>query len=254
MTTAAIAARAIDDQADGLRRLFEPRPPQALGVVGEDATSVTLELALALVREGRQVLLLDRSAGDLAAALGCAARFELRHALSGERSLREVTLRPAPGLLLLPAARALAALDAQPAGCARLAATLQDALGPLDVVLVNGAPPALPGARMVLALAPTRTAITEAYTALKRLAGRSRRLHCDIVVHRARTEAAALDAFDSVALTAGRFLGMSLALAGTLPGAPQRAPGADTHRGAAAARIAARLLAPGAMAAQAAHH
>jgi hypothetical protein len=112
-------------------------------------------------------------------------------------------------------------------------------------VLVNGAPPPRPGARVLLALAPTRAALTQAYTALKKLAGRRTRVHCDIVVHRAGSEAAALDAFDSVALTAGRFLGMSLALAGTLPGAPVLPLGRDAQRGAAAARIAARLLGPG---------
>jgi hypothetical protein len=75
------------------------------------------------------------------------------------------------------------------------------------------------------------------------------------VVHRARSEAAALDAFDSVAITAGRFLGMTLALAGTLPGVA-RSPGAnaDSPRGRAALSIAQRLAADHSPARKAVNH
>jgi len=69
-------------------------------------------------------------------------------------------------------------------------------------------------------------------------------MRCDVAIQRARSEAAALDAFDSVALTAGRFLGMTLALAGTMPGGPQRFDAdSQTPRARAVGRIAERLVA-----------
>jgi MinD-like ATPase involved in chromosome partitioning or flagellar assembly len=251
--------RAVDgDQAVGLRRLFTRAQPRVVGVLGEEGASVALELALALGAQGLRVLVLDRGRGEVAHALGRRLRYELRHALAGDCPLHEVALDAGPGVVAIPAARALERLDAH---AARqwwpLFAMLDDALGPLDAVLVNGAPPAVAEAAVLLALSPTSKAVTHAYTALKQLARRTVPGRCDIVVHRARSEAAALDAFDSVALTAGRFLGMSLALAGTLPDAPGTprvagvpgvpgmagAPGADAARALAAARIAQRLLA-----------
>jgi MinD-like ATPase involved in chromosome partitioning or flagellar assembly len=214
-------------------------------VVGEEGARLALELAHALHGSGRRVLVLDRGFGDVARTLGRTGRYELRHALAGERPLRDVALEAAPGLVAVPAARALDALEALPP--ARWWSLCQglDVLGPFDVVVLSGAPPAVPEAGVLVTLAPTQSAITQAYTELKQLARRATPRRCDIVVHRARSEAAALDAFDSVALTAGRFLGMTLALAGTLPTAGRHAAAAQRARAAAALRIAERLLCAG---------
>jgi flagellar biosynthesis protein FlhG len=234
-----------DDQALGLRRLFSRCRARMLGVIGEDATAVTLELAAAFGRAAQRVLLLDRTCGELATGLGLRARWDLRHALCGDKPWRDVAL-PAPGgMTLLPAARALdEASGLGSAACERVCAKLDDTLGPFDVMLINGAPLPLREAGVLLALAPTSSALTRAYGELKQLARQSQPTRCDVAIHRARSEDAALDAFDSVALTAGRFLGMTLALAGTMPGAPQAFDAdAASPRGHAVTRIAQRLLA-----------
>jgi len=232
-----------DDQALGLRRLFARRRARMLGVIGEEATAVTLELAAEFARKHQRVLLLDRSPGDAARGLALRARWELRHAIRGDKLLRDIVLEGPSGLTLLPATRGLDDMTASgPSACEALAAALDDALGPFDLMLINGAPLPLAEAGVLLALAPTSSALTHAYAGLKQLARQAQPKRCDVAIHRARNEAAALDAFDSVALTAGRFLGMTLALAGTMPGAPQRFDDpADTPRARAIARIAQRL-------------
>src|SRR3569833_2366501 len=96
-----------DDQALGLRRLFARRRARMLGVIGEDATAVTLELAAAFGRAAQRVLLLDRTCGEVAAGLGLRARWDLRHALCGDKAWRDVVLTAPAGVMLLPAARAL---------------------------------------------------------------------------------------------------------------------------------------------------
>jgi MinD-like ATPase involved in chromosome partitioning or flagellar assembly len=234
-----------NDQAFGLRRLFVPRRARMLGVVGAEATGVVLELAAAFAQLGQRVLLLDRSCGDAARGFGLVARFELRHALARDKALADVALEGPHGIVVLPCARALADADAAgPLAADRLREHLDHALGPFDVMLVNGAPLPVADAQVLLALAPTSAAVTQAYTELKTLARGGRARRCELVVHGARTEGAALDAFDSVAITAGRFLGMTLALAGTMPGTP-RAPGhgPQSPRSRAATRIAQRLAA-----------
>jgi len=234
-----------DDQALGLRRLFARRRARMLGVIGEEATAVTLELAAAFTHNRQRVLLLDRSAGDVARGLGLRARWELRHAVRGDKLLCDIVLEGPSGITLLPATRGLDDMTASgPSACEALVTALDDALGPFDLLLVNGAPLPLAEAGVLLALAPTSSALTHAYTGLKQLARQAQPKRCDVAIHRAGSEAAALDAFDSVALTAGRFLCMTLALAGTMPGAPQRFDDpADTPRAHAIARIAQRLCA-----------
>jgi flagellar biosynthesis protein FlhG len=230
-----------DDQALGLRRLFVRQHSRMIGVVGEDASGLALELASAYARLSQRVLLLDRTCGEAARGLGLRARFELKHALTGDKTLRDVALEGPQGIVVLPATRALELLSAEGrAACEGLCTSLESALGPFDVMLVNGAPLPVPHAGVLLALAPTSTALTHAYTELKKFARAGTPRRCDVVIHKARNEAAALDAFDSVALTAGRFLGMTLALAGALPGAPQDGR-AGSARSRAAERIAQRL-------------
>jgi flagellar biosynthesis protein FlhG len=233
-----------DDQAHGLRRLFARREARMLGVLGDEATAVTLELAAAFARLSQRVLLVDRTCGEAALGLGLRARFELRHALMGDRTLRQVALDGPQGIVVLPAARGLDVIESEAGAAMKLTANLDAALGPFDLILVNGAPLYIPGAGVLLTLAPTSSAITLAYTELKKLARAGSPRRCEIAVHKARSEAAALDAFDSVAITAGRFLGMTLALAGTMPGAPRpfHAEGRDA-RSRAATRIAQRLTA-----------
>jgi flagellar biosynthesis protein FlhG len=234
-----------EDQALGLRRLFARRRARMLGVIGEEATGVTLELAAAFARNRQRVLLLDRTAGEAARGLGLRARWELRHAIRGDKLLRSITLEGPAGVTVLPATRGLDDISTHgPQGCEAFVAALDDALGPFDLMLINGAPLPLSEAGVLLALAPTSTALTHAYAGLKQLARQAQPRRCDVAIQRARSEDAALDAFDSVALTAGRFLGMTLALAGTMPGGPQRFDEpADTPRGRAIARIAQRLCA-----------
>lgn len=234
-----------EDQALGLRRLFARRSSRMLGVMGEEGTAVTLELAAAFARASHRVLILDRSCGEIAQGLGLRARYELRHALCGDKPLRDLALPAAHHVVVVPATRGLD--DVASGGIfagERLCALVDDALGPFDLLLVNGAPLPLPEAGVLLALAPTSTALTQAYTELKKLARQAHPKRCDVAIQRARSEAAALDAFDSVALTAGRFLGMTLALAGTMPGGPQRFDAdSRTARGRAVGRIAERLVA-----------
>jgi flagellar biosynthesis protein FlhG len=229
------------DQAQGLRRLFAHRRARLLGVVGAGATGLVLEIAAALAAHSERVLLLDATCGDAAAALGLAARYELRHVMAGDRTLADVVLGGPAGLVVLPAHRALATLAERPVHEAeRVIAELDRALDGVGMILVNGVPPALPHAGVLLSIAPTAAAITLAYTELKALSRRGHPKRCEVVIQGARSEAAALDAFDSVAITAARFLGMSLALAGTLPAAGPAA-GTTSARALAVLRIAERL-------------
>lgn len=217
-----------EDQATGLRRLFAPRAPSTFGVVGAAATPLAIDLARALARAGQRVLVLDRTHGEIGAALSLRARHELRHVLRGECALRQVVHNTPDAFDLLPAARGLDDVDGNDPRSIAVWAKLSAALTVYDVVLCNGAPwTAAAGAGWVLALAPTSASVQGAYTELKRLARTQGVRRCRVVVEHAPTERAALDAFASVADTAERFLGIRIELGGAIVASAPGTAGSD---------------------------
>jgi flagellar biosynthesis protein FlhG len=211
------------DQALGLRRLFGHSGPTMLAFVGAaGTTAVTLDLALTLAHTGKRVLVLDRTCGEAALGLGLRARYDLAHVLRGERTLEELLQWSPGGIAVLPAARALAAIDegdaAMQAGVARCLSAARDRF---DLCLVNGLPPAGNGPanpqEVVLVTAPSRDSVTAAYGRLKSLAPKADCFRLRVVIDRARNEDSALSIYRSLAETARRFLAAQLDYGGYLP-------------------------------------
>lgn len=104
------------DQAATLRRLFAARPVRVLPLLCSHAREPAMaawlaKLALGMARQGDRTLVVDAARIQVAAALGLRARYDLQHALDGDCSPRDAVLDAAPGLFLLPAARAFDALS-----------------------------------------------------------------------------------------------------------------------------------------------
>ena len=99
------------DQAATLRRMFARRQARVLPVAAgnaRDAAGATwlAKLATGFARQGERTLVIDAARVHVAAALGLRARYDLQHALDGDCALADVLLDAAPGLHVLPAARA----------------------------------------------------------------------------------------------------------------------------------------------------
>jgi flagellar biosynthesis protein FlhG len=98
------------DQADGLRRMVKPRPVKVIAVTGGKGgigkTSVSVNLAIKLARQNRNVMLLDADFGlaNVDVLLGLDSRQNLSHVISGESSLEEVIADGPAGLKIVPAA------------------------------------------------------------------------------------------------------------------------------------------------------
>src|SRR5882672_6788432 len=103
------------DQAAGLRALFARPRVRVLPVIvpGEHDQTRTVwlaKLAEGFARHGERTLVLDTVRAQVGAVFGLRARHDLEHALTGQCSLAAVVLDAAPGLCVMPAARALQAL------------------------------------------------------------------------------------------------------------------------------------------------
>jgi len=98
------------DQAEGLRRMVQPRPVKVIAVTGGKGgigkTNVSVNLAITLARKNRNVLLMDADFGlaNVDVLLGLNSRQNMSHVISGECSLEEITVDGPAGLKIIPSA------------------------------------------------------------------------------------------------------------------------------------------------------
>lgn len=214
-----------DDQAAGLRKLFGVRPPQVVAVAsGHGAcgrTTLVVQTAAALAAAGHGVVIIDENHAEnnATAAFGLTARYDLMHALSGERSLRQVMLQAAPLVRILPAARAVQELDRLlQSDAMHLSACLNELQRGASFVLVDCAVRrqghlsrlAAAARHMVVVVAAHGNAITHSYALIKHMAQERGRSGFHMVITRARSPEEAHAIFDNMRRVARNHLDVRL--------------------------------------------
>lgn len=102
------APYAKSDQAEGLRRLCGRQSRQLVSVAaatsGAGRTAFILHVAVALATLGRRVLIIDenKGLGNVNDVLGLGLRYDLAHAIAGDRDMREICRPALVGIKLLP--------------------------------------------------------------------------------------------------------------------------------------------------------
>lgn len=232
----------IPDQAHRLRKLVHrsadsaapPREgaPRLIAVVGAKGgvgtTTVAVNLAIALAREGRRTLLVDADMqrADVAAQCALPDGYCLADVMSGRRTLHEaIRLGPA-GVQILPGRWGANAADEWSVRTQdRLVRDLR-ALGPhADIVLLDvGATIAPPTRRfwrdaddVVLVTSPDRVAVMDAYAMIKAQFDASQDARVAILVNQASDAACGQDAQVRLQRACRRFLGLEARALGVLP-------------------------------------
>ena len=213
------------DQASGLRRLFGTRAPQVVAFAsGREScgrTTLLVQTAAALAAAGHAVVIVDENPApnNAVSAFGLTARYDLWHAVQGERSLRQVMLAAAPLICIVPAARAARDLDhADAATLQQLAFSLAELQRGAAFVLIDcatrrgGHLSALAQAARHLAVvvAAHSSAITHAYAIIKHMAQERGRDGFQIVITRARAREEARAIFDNMKRVAREHLAVRL--------------------------------------------
>jgi flagellar biosynthesis protein FlhG len=219
------------DQAAGLRKLLARSTTQVITVIGAreglGATSLVTNLAAVFVHSGKDVLVLDENVShdNVANTLALRPRYDLLHAVHGDKTWQDVILHGVGGASVLPVARAMQALTKlDGVQRDRLMGTLLSAARGKDVVLVDAAREGrsvcagLSGDQpLLLVLNATATGVTESYALLKKMAKHNGRQAFDIVVNKVRDEREALALFDNISQVARHHLQVQLEYMGFIP-------------------------------------
>jgi len=205
----------MQDQAEGLRKLFAQRCPAVLNVLapGGGEGPLVANLATALAMSGREVLLIDATPGEIAHAMGLRTRYELAHVAAGDKRLRDIIAQPMEGLRVLPASRAFADAGKLEPWLTRIAEQLTPE--PDFIIVHQRAAQAIVEGDVLVAASPGRDAVTRTYAELKRMKHAKGALRL-LVAHTA-DEAAARSLHRVLDETAQRHLSERIEWAGFVP-------------------------------------
>ena len=222
----------VGDQAAGLRRLLGQSGFQVITVMsgqqGAGKTAATANLAVALARSGRDVLIIDQDQHGRGAssALGLTPRYDMADVLAGRCTLDTLILTGPDNVQVLPIGGGFNRLG-------RLSERDQEWLAQsfnrlqcgVDVVLVDMEeatdPDALPlglaASEIMVVLPPGSTAITQAYTLVKRLAQNFGKRQFRLLLNRMESPDQAQAVARNFARTAEQYLGVSVDYLGYIP-------------------------------------
>ncbi len=185
---------------------------------GVGKSNLAANLAVALGRWGRRVLLVDGDLGlaNLDVLLGLLPRQNVDHLIRGEVGLAEVLIDGPPGIQVLPAGSGIPQLASlsHEARTRLLTALVQGSCDVDDVLVDTGAGLGhttlalqLAASRVVVVTTPEPTSLVDAYATLKVLWTADPKKHVDVVVNAAEDDDEAQRSFEQISKAAQRFLG-----------------------------------------------
>ncbi len=199
------------------------------GKGGVGKTNIVANTAIALSRLGRRPLILDADLGlaNIDVLLGLAPKYNIKHVLSGEKTIKDVIVKGPEDILILPASSGVPELlDLTESQKRLLLDEMETISEEIDTLLIDTAAGISDNVlyfniasqyRMVV-VTPEPTSITDAYALIKVLYTRHRIEDFCVLVNWAADEREAKKVYGQLAMVADRFLGsLSLDFIGYIP-------------------------------------
>ncbi len=222
----------LNDQASGLRSLVQPARTKVIAVTGGKGgvgkSNITLNMAVALARQGVRVMIFDAdlSLANVDLLLGLRVGKNLSHVLAGLCELPDIIVEGPYGLKVIPASSGTQSMTdlsaAQHAGLIRAFSALQDQV---DVLLIDTAAGI---SEMVMSFSKAAqdvlitvcnepTSIADAYALIKILNRQHGISRFKIVVNMVLSYREGRELFSKLSSVAERFLDANLELVACIP-------------------------------------
>lgn len=220
------------DQAAGLRGMKNPRPVQVVAVTsgkgGVGKTNVSVNLAAAMARSGRRVMLLDADLGlaNVDVTLGLQPRRNLSHVIDGDCTLEEVLLDGPAGMRIVPASSGTQRMaELQPEEHAGLIRAFSELSEDLDVLVVDTAAGisdsvvsfARASQEVVVVVCDEPASITDAYALIKVLSREHGVHRFQVLANMAQTGQHGRGLFQKISAVTERFLDVQMEYLGAIP-------------------------------------
>ncbi|VAW51230.1 Flagellar synthesis regulator FleN [hydrothermal vent metagenome] len=144
MEMANIPMNNIKDQAEGLRRIVAPKPIKIIAISsgkgGVGKTNISINLALSMARQGKEVMLLDADLGlaNVDVLLGLNIEYNLSHVMKGERTLEEIIVDGPSNIKIIPASTGISNMaNLQPAEHMGLINAFSELSCAVDVMIID---------------------------------------------------------------------------------------------------------------------
>lgn len=222
----------IQDQAAGLRNLMSFQVNDsarvftiASGKARVGKTSVVVNLAAALAKNGQRVLLIDENPchNNICTSLGLQARFDLLHVINRDKKLNQVLLRGPENITILSAMRGIQMLNKlNPLEQDWLIKNFSELTESVDIVLIDTAmtgithvlPLSLASEQVMIVISGSAASLTGAYALIKIMSQQYAKQHFLVLVNKADSEAESLVIYHNLYRVARQYLSVMLEFIG----------------------------------------